>query len=80
MFLIVKDGFFHIKNLDLAKIETGMKIIICFLISILKALEKTLSIVIYVLTAIEKMDLAKLKEVRYKSFFLHHPNDYFADE
>lgn len=26
MFLIVKDGFLHIKNLDLAKIETGMKI------------------------------------------------------
>lgn len=26
MFLIVKDGFFHIKNLDLAKIETGRKI------------------------------------------------------
>lgn len=37
-------------------------------------------IVIYVLTAIEKMDLAKLKEVGYKSFFLHYPNDYFADE
>lgn len=77
MFLIVKDGFFHIKNLDLAKIETGMKI--CFLISILNALEKTLIIGIYVLTAIEKMDLAKLKEVGYKSLFLHYPNDYFAN-
>ncbi|XP_056888450.1 kinetochore-associated protein 1 [Takifugu flavidus] len=36
VFLIVKDGFFHIKNLDLAKLET----------------------------AIEKMDLAKLKELQ----------------
>lgn len=34
----------------------------------------------YVLTAIEKMNLATLKEVRCKSFFSPNPNDYFTDE
>lgn len=27
MFLLIKDGFFHITNLALAKIETGIKIL-----------------------------------------------------
>lgn len=70
VFLLVKDGFFHITNLALAKIETGIKhhrvrYSKVFLEQFVYILNNHSSIVF---TAIEKMDLGALKEVSWGFF------------
>ena len=70
VFLLIKDGFFHITNLALAKIEKGIKILgtvgLQFSWShlIFDLIKMCLS---FANLAIEKKDLGALKEVRYES-------------
>lgn len=84
VFLVVKDGFFHIKNLALSKIETGMNI------QCTVDLQSHHSYYIfqpkinihsyYAITAIEKMDEVALKEVRYKAFCMLQQNNFFEEK
>lgn len=65
MFLVVKEGFFHITNLALAKIEEGMSLrVSCMVeIGIFFYLFRKLSSLSDVLAAVEKLDVDRLKEV-----------------
>lgn len=66
MFLLIKDGFFHITHLDLANITTGMEVLHRYLMDICTCLcVCNLSAI----PAIERMDIGALKDVRLFGFF-----------
>lgn len=65
VFLLIKDGFFHITNLALAKIETGIKTSRAadLKFSLRHCVDQIKHQFFFVNTAIEKMDVGALKEV-----------------
>lgn len=65
VFLVVKEGFFHITNLALAKIEEGMSLRVSCMVEfdIYFYLFHKLSSLSDILAAVEKLDVDSLKEV-----------------